>query len=250
MSARTEEQIVVAEALQSLRSNSKGESTYDQKIVSENGIELDLKQKGDHRSSGESTTPEASGLPPREPKVAMGRWKKPLLSAAGLVSLSDESRGRLRYLLKMLKLANEHLSAKVNTLQESVAAEATGIEPKMSSQACHQDIVATVKKCLDVIDKVASRSLPAAAVSAVRRSVLSLPSRWAQERQNSVVIKESAVLSLAKEALNMISAVTTIVSGTLDKADSWCSMLVKRRKDNTQDSFSGEQPPAKEQKLM
>lgn len=249
MSSRTEEQIAVAEALQALRSNQSCSSRNERhspndkpEMKRDTGLKL-----GSSRPP--KSDPSAKSMPkPMEPKVAIGRWKKPLLTAAGLVSISDEARGHLRHLLNMLKLANKQLSNKVVTLQEAVAAEATGIEPRMSPQACRQDIVATVRKCLDVIDKVASRSLPATAASAVRRSVLSLPSKWAQNRQNSVVIKESAVLSLANEALSMIGVVTAIVSGTLDRADSWCNFLGKRTRDSQSDS-EHDVHSAKEKKL-
>lgn len=235
-----EEELWAAEALESLRNdrNSHGHSgkspvdASGEAVVTIVGSSYDgpvaSTASSESRSYPDNQT-EASEI---QPKEGCSLWKNMIRTATAMVIPAEETQRRLTYFLKMLRLANEHLHQKVTALQEVIDAENAGIEPKISASAVRQDIVATVRKSMDVITTFASDSLPERARYAVRYCLLSLPQRWASSMDDTTDPAhpgESAALSLATESLAMIQSITGIVDSTLTRADSWCQSLGKRR---------------------
>lgn len=115
-------------------------------------------------------------------------------------SLSHENKQRLRYCLHLLKLANTHIAAKVNQLQELVQEE-RAVAMAQSIAANHvpntgndkarnnflgqkannikRDIVWTIRKVISALSTYAGNSLPEPARSHVRNYILRFPARWA-----------------------------------------------------------------------
>lgn len=229
-----EEELLAAQALEQLR--------YPRKSVSVPESPLGTRQNEDIIMLSQTESNQAVARADREversevddtlPKSESNSlWKSMIATATAMVIPAQETQKRLTYFLRMLRLANEHLSQKVTALQEVVDAENQGIEPKISASAVKQDIVATVRKSMDVIMTFASDSLPERARYAVRFCLLSLPQRWACSMDADTDANhagESAALSLATEALAMIQTITGIVDSTLTRADSWCQNLGKR----------------------
>ncbi|ANB15943.1 transcriptional regulator OPI1 [Sugiyamaella lignohabitans] len=137
-------------------------------------------------STSSTTSNPSSGKP---------KWRRVLVTATSLASLSSESRQRLRYCLRFLKLANAHLASKVNMLQELLDEEAAHAmaqqiasnhvpadrkpPKKYTIAAIKQDIITTVKKVVTVVSNFAGNSLPEPARTHVRNYILRLPAKWA-----------------------------------------------------------------------
>lgn len=145
-------------------------------------------------------------------------WHGVLVTASSIAtSLSYENKQRLRYCLHLLKLANTHIAAKVNQLQEllneeraavmaqSIAANHTPNESGVNNSSnrsgngnsnfnnktyqnhflgqkvntIKRDIVWTIRKVISALSTYAGNSLPEPARSHVRSYILQLPARWA-----------------------------------------------------------------------
>ncbi|ODQ66891.1 Opi1-domain-containing protein [Nadsonia fulvescens var. elongata DSM 6958] len=162
-------------------------------------------------------------IPPRQQQrrrpLTRSAWNGVLVTATSLASLSEESRRRLRYCLHLLKLANNHLAATVQKLQDAIAEEQSketarfiasqnvpqergGLlnQPTESDDAetnfnsgttsnsnkkisailnLKADVINTIRKVVTVISAYAGNSLPEPARSHVKNYILRLPSQWA-----------------------------------------------------------------------
>lgn len=152
---------------------------------------------------------------PQQPPVKKRQrstWQGMLVTASSIAtSFSYENKQRLRYCLHLLKLANTHIAAKVNQLQEilqeeraaalaqSIAANhvpsAPDANPNNTSARSNRansnaflsqkvntikrDIVWTIRKVVSALSTYAGNSLPEPARTHVRNYILRLPARWA-----------------------------------------------------------------------
>lgn len=160
-------------------------------------------------------------------------WRKMLFTTASLV-LTKDAKKKLRNLLNLLRLASEHLNAKVSLLKASMEKDASddNVTPALSQVAVRNDIITTIKKSLAMLSTLATNSLPRSARSRLRHMILKLPSRWANQLEgDGSVQSESAVLALATETLLSIHNITSILSETLERADSWVEKLPDKNKE-------------------
>lgn len=204
---------------------------------------------------------------PNNPKKRP-RWRRVLTTATSLAALSSESRQRLRYCLRFLKLANTHLAGKLTTLQELVDQKRNGETQKQSVGRLRSEIIVIIRKAVTVVSTFAGNSLPEPARTHVRASILTLPAKLAKsladdpQRRSSVCSNNtspsdagtptvdeknehprddadfemgSRVLSLTKESLCMLEQIIMIVDETLDKAEIWCEKLGKKKLDHLMD---------------
>lgn len=185
----------------------------------------------------ESNTPKDAvrsreGTPdrPRGPTQNRKQWKNVLLTATSFV-LTKDARKKVRQVLALLRLASEHLNTKVNALRLAMEEDADhdNVTPKISHMAIRNDIINTIKKCMAMFSTLATNSLPSAARARVRNTILKLPTKWANQLDESSTRfdrkNESAVLALATETLVAIKNITNILSESMDRADSWVEKL-------------------------
>lgn len=152
-------------------------------------------------ATGNSSSSSTTNIQPKK----RPRWRRVLTTATSLAALSVESRQRLRYCLRFLKLANAHLANKLTTLQEVVDQKrllkhqrraAAGDCNIPSIGSLKSEIILTIRKAVTVVSTFAGNSLPEPARTHVRTSILSLPAKLAlsladppatRTRQHSVV---------------------------------------------------------------
>lgn len=101
--------------------------------------------------------------------------------------------------------------------------------------ALKTDILATLKKVVDVVSTYAGGALPDNARVLVRRHLTSLPQRFRlastsspTDRQSETVTGAKRVLVLAMEGLDMMSQVAGVVDGTVGSAEEWCERFGRR----------------------
>lgn len=160
--------------------------------------------------SSSSSTQQQQDIP-KPKKRQRSTWQGVLVTASSIAtSLSYENKQRLRYCLHLLKLANTHIAAKVNQLQELLQEEraaamaqsiAANHVPNNNNHTHNntndknfknrnhflgqkvntikRDIVFTIRKVISALSTYAGNSLPEPARSHVRNYILRLPARWA-----------------------------------------------------------------------
>lgn len=204
------------------RNTSKSDEERQNEIFSKlGGSEEDSEEDIDQGKA--LTTLNETSLSQEQPH----QWKSVLLTATSLV-LTKDTRKRLRQLLKVLRLASEHLNGKVNALQQAMETDADNdnMKPKLSRVAIRNDIITTIKKCFAMLSTLATNSLPTAASNHVRSTLLRLPSKWADQFSSDTIAEsdgkcESAVLAIATETLLSIQNITNTLADSVDRADSW-----------------------------
>jgi Transcription factor Opi1 len=292
---------IAAQALESLKGTSflnkiTKESTAGTKSEKlDADVETVSPRKRTHATLEEEISREKSNSNDNSPSITKKRtkWHSVIVTAASLASLSKDSRQRLRYLLHLLRLANDQLAAKVTSLQDLIAEqEATEMAQQIAANhvpsgssdgragrtlrcpagdtvlGLKDEIITTVRKAVTVISTFAGNSLPEPARSHIRNYILQLPNRWALsldtpanalsrsstvattavatavpsgtispvekesnlqnvngDTRNTDIEIGSRILSLAKESLDMLQHIMTIVGDTLDKAEMWCDTL-------------------------
>ncbi|SCU97437.1 LAMI_0F10088g1_1 [Lachancea mirantina] len=166
------------------------------------------------------------------------------------LNMSIESKKRLITCLHLLKLANTQLSNRVNSLQDLVVKEQRLLRHKSAnpedeesddeeyydasdnlneqSKVIKTEVVGTVKKVYSLVSKFAGNSLPEPARTQVRESLLKLPLNWTDYMNEENLAKfdpdltaNGKVLILAKESLEMVHSVMSVVDNTLGKAEEW-----------------------------
>lgn len=207
-------------------------SVLDKSSISTESIEY---TNSSHNSPRDSPLPVAPRYPSRSPKA----WRKVLITATSLV-LTKDAKKKLRHLLALLRLASEHLNAKVSILKAAMEKDASddNVTPGLSQMAIRNDIITTIKKSLTMLSTLATNSLPRTARNRLRHMILKLPSRWAMQLDAGASVDgqcESAVLALATETLLSIRNITSILSETLERADSWVEKLPDKQKQANND---------------
>ena len=93
------------------------------------------------------------------------------------------------------------------------------------------DIIATVRKAVDIISRYASVALPSQARKIVRQTILGLPEQWNKAikkrdetgRRNSNALQDAAerILSFALEGVDVLATTTRVFSETIERADAF-----------------------------
>lgn len=190
-------------------------------------------------------------------------WQSRLMiSTSGLgVAMSEESLRSLQYCLTWLRWANGRLGNAIVALQstlkeweeykqqnpnDSGATASTGTDGSSKIllsqriQAVREDVLATLKRVVDVVSKYAGGALPENARNLVRRHLTSLPQRfqiastsnpppYSAALESDATVGAHRILVLAQEGLDIMAQVSVVVNDTLVSAEQWCERLGKRR---------------------
>lgn len=148
---------------------------------------------------------------------------------------SKRSRVKLMTCLKLLKLANAQIKQKIESLQ-------TKVVQKTPNSNNNSELITTIRKVYTLLAKHVGIYLPEKSRLTIRKSLLDIPekvleSKDAQEshtnHQNkpledtansenaSAIIRNSKIILLANETLDMLSKVIEILDEKLNKAENW-----------------------------
>ncbi|KAI9850317.1 MAG: hypothetical protein M1838_005877 [Thelocarpon superellum] len=116
-------------------------------------------------------------------------------------------------------------------------------------QDLKSDVLQTLKKVVDIVSKYAGGALPENARTLVRRHLTSLPQRFRLASTSSVtsdslrpasetVSSATRVMVLAKEGLDMMAQVSSVLDGTIVSAEEWCDRLGRRKRGEPEDEAS------------
>jgi len=198
--------------------------------------------------------------------ISLNWQRRLMLSTAGVgVALSEESLKSLKYCLAWLRWANDHLdkviialrsvigeydSSKRRSSEGNVNGEGIEEDEERSLVLQHKidnlrkDVIGTLKRVVDVVSTYAGGALPENARVIVKSCITNLPRRWALAAKDDgsantngngmavVVRREEAgkrVLVLAREGLEMLHQVSSIVQLTLHRAEEWCDRLGRKK---------------------
>ncbi|KAF2113526.1 transcription factor Opi1-domain-containing protein [Lophiotrema nucula] len=108
------------------------------------------------------------------------------------------------------------------------------------------DIWTTLQNVVRSVSRYTGGALPQNASQVVRTQLLSVPQRWqsasrsaAQESRGEEARGAQRMLAFAKEGLDMMGQITTVVDGTVQSAESWLSRIGRRPQEGGEGS--GEQ---------
>ena len=183
-----------------------------------------------------------------------------LMTTSGLsISMSEESLRSLKYCLRWLKCANNHISQVIDNLKAALDQYDSKVESMEEGQAARErsilleriitlkkDVVRTLSDAIQTVSRYSGGALPENARDLVRSQLTSLPHRFiiAQQEHRAIqgqggqtqqshesAIREGAqiVLVLAKEGLEMMSQVSNVLDGTIVSAEEWCEKLGRRK---------------------
>ncbi|KAI9791582.1 MAG: hypothetical protein M1816_003668 [Peltula sp. TS41687] len=106
----------------------------------------------------------------------------------------------------------------------------------------------TLKNVVDVVSKYAGGALPENARKLVKYYLISFPQRFRhasaankpksdslQQHSSQTVASAHRVIVLAKEGLDMMAQVSTVLNGTISSAEDWCDRLGRRKTGETDD---------------
>jgi len=200
--------------------------------------------------------------------------KQLIMTTSGLgVALSDKSLNSLKYCLGYLRTATKHIDLVMHSLKllldeyddaqrrqqsqsptnnpdasgDAMEVEGGGedevrrIAEKMKSAS--SDIWKTLQQVVQSVSNYTGGALPQNASQVVRTQLLSVPQRWASatqstsaqgEQQGDEVRGAQRMLAFAKEGLDMMGQITTVVDGTVQSAETWLGRMGRRPQDNGQ----------------
>jgi hypothetical protein len=148
---------------------------------------------------------------------------------------SKRSRVKLMTCLKLLKLANAQIKQKIESLQTKVAA-------KTPTSNNNSELITTIRKVYTLLAKHVGIYLPEKSRLTIRKSLLDIPEKVLENKDeqdtinsnqneplenisssenSSTVIKNSKIILLANETLDMLSKVIEILDEKLNKAENW-----------------------------
>jgi hypothetical protein len=114
------------------------------------------------------------------------------------------------------------------------------------------DIWETLKNVVQSVSRYTGGALPQNARQVVRTQLLSVPQRWqatsqsapadnGDEQHGEEVRGAQRMLAFAKEGLDMMGQITTVVDGTVQSAESWLGTMGRTPTENGQEGgFAGE----------
>lgn len=215
---------------------------------------------------------------PRQTTNANGApWQSRLImSTSGLsVAMSEESLRSLKYCLRWLKWANDHIARVIGALKSTLEQYDKMEESSPQHQVTEKgvvmhvnnengqvqsrrdliarinslrgDVLKTLQDVINTVSKYAGGALPDNARTLVRRHLTSLPQRFrvatmSDRSQNSEQDSDSAlregaqkILVLAKEGLDMVAQVSGVLDGTIVSAEEWCDRMGKKRRNQNEE---------------
>jgi len=207
----------------------------------------------DYRSPAYSEMAEDRGQRP----AASAAWQSRLImSTSGLsIAMSEESLRSLKYCLRWLRWANDHIGRVIGALKAAMdqydrtgspsaeAAPADRGELVARIAALKGDVLKTLRDVIDTVSRYAGGALPENARDLVRRHLTSLPQRFRLASQTEathepggtpgVEAREGVnkVLVLAKEGLEMMEQVSGVLDGTIISAEEWCARLGRKARE-------------------
>jgi hypothetical protein len=111
-------------------------------------------------------------------------------------------------------------------------------------QRLSSEIWTTLQKVVQAVSRHTGGALPYNASQVVRTQLLSVPQRWRTATQQSVALASDStgtgprsgdevrgahrMLAFAKEGLDMMGQITTVVDGTVNSAESWLASIGRR----------------------
>jgi hypothetical protein len=143
----------------------------------------------------------------------------------------------------------QHIDQQMNLLRGFLVSLATGssatkevASPDRKLASIKKEIVDTLRKVVEVVSKYAGSGLPEQAKAAVRTFILQLPSRWAHinnstsractphsspRLQPNQPLHETSIklLDFGGESIEMLNAVSTVFSDTIERAEHWLKRL-------------------------
>lgn len=210
------------------------------------------------------------------------KWSTQLImTTSGLgVALSDASLKSLRICLGLLRSATTHIDNVMRALKqvleeyeqavrhgqptgEEEAAMTSGKDYRQDEQVrliadrmkkLSNDIWVTLQKVVQSVSRYTGGALPQNASQVVRTQLLSVPQRWqlagrttatdAERQSGSEEIRgANRMLAFAKEGLDMMGQITTVVDGTVQSADAWLARIGRRPQQTNGVGDSEEKPP-------
>ncbi|KAF2871244.1 transcription factor Opi1-domain-containing protein [Massariosphaeria phaeospora] len=216
--------------------------------------------------------PHASNSQQQDRRVT---WSTQLImTTSGLgVALSDASLKSLKLCLRLLRSATKHIDAVMRALslvlEEYESALRNPNTPSDSKSVSHNpdgklstdprvrqiadrmktlssDIWTTLQSVVHSVSRYTGGALPQNASQVVRTQLLSVPQRWQSasrstgEAQGEEVRGANRMLAFAKEGLDMIGQITTVVDGTVQSAEAWLERMGRRGEDGERGSMAGE----------
>ncbi|KAF2800367.1 Opi1-domain-containing protein [Melanomma pulvis-pyrius CBS 109.77] len=215
------------------------------------------------RATGKQTEPQSSAGQDRRVN-----WSTQLImTTSGLgVALSDASLRSLKICLGLLRSATKHIDSVMHALrlvleeyeaalrnrrqsngEASPDAMDTGamvaLDPNSEDQVrriadrmktLSSDIWTTLQGVVQSVSRYTGGALPQNASQVVRTQLLSVPQRWqtagrsAAAESGEEVRGASRMLAFAKEGLDMMGQITTVVDGTVQSAESWLARIGRR----------------------
>jgi hypothetical protein len=204
-----------------------------------------------------------------------------IMTTSGLgVALSASSLKSLKICLSYLRSATKHIDAVMHALKllldeyesatrrhhhASSGGEAGDDGMQLDSAAdddVHRiadrmktltsDIWETLKNVVQSVSRYTGGALPQNARQVVRTQLLSVPQRWqatsqsapadnGDEQHGEEVRGAQRMLAFAKEGLDMMGQITTVVDGTVQSAESWLGTMGRTPTENGQEGgFAGE----------
>ncbi|XBW36951.1 hypothetical protein QEN19_002531 [Hanseniaspora menglaensis] len=145
---------------------------------------------------------------------------------------SKSSRLKLMTCLKLLKLANRQIKQKIEGLQNKM-----NEKPNLANN--NSELITTIKKVFQLISKHTGNYLPESSRLKIRESLLNLPRRVEATEEESKTVdaiqnsdktvtntvstdgKDSKIIILANETLEMIGKVIELLDENLNKAENW-----------------------------
>lgn len=113
------------------------------------------------------------------------------------------------------------------------------------------DIWTTLQNVVQSVSRYTGGALPQNASQVVRTQLLSVPQRWQLATRSTAGEQDSReevrganrMLVFAKEGLDMIGQITTVVDGTVQSAETWLARIGRRPQPENREANSAEKAP-------
>jgi hypothetical protein len=190
-----------------------------------------------------------------------------IMTTSGLgAALSESSLNSLKYCLGLLRKSTKHIDSTMHALKlllddyEAARKQAEGEAGAMDvgspngseaereeqvrkiaerMKTLSSDIWKTLETVTTSVSRYAGGALPQNARQVVRTQLLSMPQRWQSASQSAAGAERGEeargaqrMLAFAKEGLDMMGQVTTVVDGTVQSAEGWLSRMGRRPQQN------------------